>query len=132
MGKFNGMSGKNIENTTKSDINFAQTFVDHHARHCLVNNIYIPKKSNKSIYFLHTRFTVQKCKLRFYIRYLLIWSVKLTKNSDLDECKYSGYSIGFDFCSKFLLPDGTMEKMSLFLELILAYLCMLTMKGKIY
>ena len=28
--KFNGMSEENIENITKSDINFAPTFVDHH------------------------------------------------------------------------------------------------------
>ena len=42
---------KNIEHITKSESNFAPTFVDHHVLpdinfngHCLINNIYIPKK----------------------------------------------------------------------------------------
>ena len=41
---------KNIENITKSDSNFAPTFVNDHVLpvinfngHCLINNIYIPK-----------------------------------------------------------------------------------------
>ena len=45
------MSKENIENITKSDSNFAPTFVDHHVLpdinfngHCLIYNIYIPKK----------------------------------------------------------------------------------------
>ena len=45
------MSEKNIENITKSDSNFAPTFVDHHLLsdisfngHCLINNISIPKR----------------------------------------------------------------------------------------
>ena len=45
------MSEENIENITKWDNNFAPTFVDHHVLaginfngHCLMNNIYIPKK----------------------------------------------------------------------------------------
>ena len=50
--KYNGMSEENIENITKSDSNFAPTFVDHHLLpdinfngHCLIkNNISIPKK----------------------------------------------------------------------------------------
>ena len=49
--KPNRMSKENIENITKSDSNFAPTFVDHHVLpdinfngHCLINNIYIPKK----------------------------------------------------------------------------------------
>ena len=29
---------------------------------------------------------------------------------DLDKYKYSGYGIGFDSRSEFLLPDGTMGK----------------------
>ena len=44
------MSEENIENITKSDINFATTFVDHRVLsganfhgHCLLNNISIPK-----------------------------------------------------------------------------------------
>ena len=45
------MSEENIENITKSDINYAPTFVDHHLLpdinfngHYLINNIYIPKE----------------------------------------------------------------------------------------
>ena len=48
----NGIWKENIENVTKSDSNFAPTFVDHHLlphfnfnEHCLIkNNISIPKK----------------------------------------------------------------------------------------
>ena len=49
--KSNGMSEENIEIITKSEGNFEQTFVDHHVLlniifngHCLINNIYIPKR----------------------------------------------------------------------------------------
>ena len=49
--KSNGKSVENTEKITKSDSNFALTFVDHHSLpeinfngHCLKNNIYIPKK----------------------------------------------------------------------------------------
>ena len=64
--KSNGMSEEIIENITKSDSNFAPTFVDHHLLSdinfngdCLIkNNISIPKKA---IYlFLHTRSTIKK------------------------------------------------------------------------
>ena len=60
------MSEEIIENITKSDSNFAPTFVDHHLLSdinfngdCLIkNNISIPKKA---IYlFLHTRSTIKK------------------------------------------------------------------------
>ena len=49
--KSNGMPQENIENITKSDSNFAPTFVDHHSLrdinfsvNCLINTISIPKK----------------------------------------------------------------------------------------
>ena len=53
------MSEENITNITKSDSNFAPSFVDYHVLpdiafngHCLINNnISTPKKSNKFIYF---------------------------------------------------------------------------------
>ena len=57
--KSNGMSEESIENITKSDSNFAPTFVDHHVLpdinfnvHWLVNNIYIPKKITNIYIFL--------------------------------------------------------------------------------
>ena len=47
----NGMSEENIENITKSDSNFAPTFVDYHLLtdinfngNCLIHNISIPKE----------------------------------------------------------------------------------------
>ena len=49
--KSNGVSEEIIKNITKSESNFAQTFVDHRVLldinfngHCFINNIYIPKK----------------------------------------------------------------------------------------
>ena len=53
--KSNGMSEESIENITKSDSNFAPTFVDHHSLPdinlngpCIIkNNISIPKKVEK-------------------------------------------------------------------------------------
>ena len=49
--KSNRMSEENLKSITKSNSNFAPTFVDHHLlpntnynRHCLINNIPIPKK----------------------------------------------------------------------------------------
>ena len=70
------MSEENIDNITKSDSNFAPTFVDHHVLpdihfngHCLINkNTSIPKKSNECTYFLHTKSLVKKFKHRSYIK----------------------------------------------------------------
>ena len=36
--------------------------------------------------------------------------MKLTKNTDPDKYKYSGYSIGFDSRSQFLWTDGSYGK----------------------
>ena len=91
--KSNGMSEESIENITKSDSNFAKTFVDHHLLldmnfngHCLkINNISIPQKViNLYISYtlgpqlrnLNTDFTLGNC---------LFGSVKLTKNADLHK-----------------------------------------------
>ena len=61
------MSEENNENATKSDSNFAVTFADDHVlpdihfiEHCLINNIFLPKKR----------------KYRFYMKELLIWICK--------------------------------------------------------
>ena len=37
-------------------------------------------------------------------------AAKLTKNADPNKYKYSGYDIGFDSRSEFLLPDSSMDK----------------------
>ena len=109
---------KSIENITKSDNNFAPTFVDHHLLrdmnfngHCLIkNNISISKKvinlyiSNilgPQLRNLSTDFTLGNCLFR---------SVKLTKNADIDKYKYTGYGIGFDSRSEFLFTDGSYGK----------------------
>ena len=116
--KSNGMSEESITNINKLDSNFAPTFADHHIlpdiyfnEHCLMkNNISIHKKViNLYIsYTLHlqlrnlnTNFTLDNC---------LFGSVKLTKNADLDKCKYTGYSIGTDSRSEFLFTDGSYGK----------------------
>ena len=121
----NGMSEESIKNITKSDSNFAPTFVDHHLLpyiyfndHCLINNICISKRViNLYISYtlspwlrnLYTDFTLKNC---------LFGSVKLPKNADLDKHKYSGYSIGFDSCSEFLFTDGGIGKNVIILQLI--------------
>ena len=70
------MSEESIEIITKSDINFALTFVDYHFLpdknfngHCLIKKWYFYLwKSNNSLYFLHTRSTIKTFKHRFYIK----------------------------------------------------------------
>ena len=53
---------------------------------------------------------VKRYKCRFYITYLLIWCVNLTKNAELDKYKYSSYCIGFDSRSEFSFTDGNIGK----------------------
>ena len=111
------MSEKNIENVTKSDSILAPTFVNHHVlpdinfiECCLINNIYIPKKVI-NLYISHT-ITPWLRNLNRGITWknCLFESIKLTNNSDSDKYKYSGYGIGFDSASEFLLIDGSMGK----------------------
>ena len=92
------MSEESIENITKSDSNFAPTFVDHHVLpdinfngHCLINNSISNPKKVINLYIsytlspwsrnLNTDSTLKNCLFR---------SVKLAKNADLDKHKYSG------------------------------------------
>ena len=96
------MSAENIKNITKSVSKFAPNVVDHHVLpviningHCLINNIYIPKKRyiSLNIYIsytlnpwlrnLNTDFTLNNC---------LFGSAMLTKNADPDKYKSSGYA----------------------------------------
>ena len=91
------MSDEYIENITKSDSNFAPTFVDHHLLsdrnfngHCLINNnisipekvinLYISYTISPWLRYLNTDFTLNNC---------LFGSVKLTNNADPDKYKYS-------------------------------------------
>ena len=95
------MSEKSIQNISKSESNFAPTFVDHHVLpdinfngHCLIkNNISITKK----VINLYISYTVgnqlRNLNTDFALGNCLFGSVKLTKNSDLDKYKYTGYGI---------------------------------------
>ena len=105
------MSEGNIENITKSNIDFLPIFANHHLLpsinfngSCLIN------KSNKMLISytltpwlrnLNTEFTLFNC---------LFGSANLTKNADPDKYKYSGYGIEFDSCSEFLFTDGSFGK----------------------
>ena len=90
--KSNGISEESIENTTKSDSNFAPTF-DHHLlldmnfnEHCLVkSNTYIPKKViNLCIY--HTLDEkLKNLNTDFTLVNYLFGSVRLTKNAHPDK-----------------------------------------------
>ena len=71
---------------------------------------------------LNTDFTLNNC---------LFWSVKLTKNADLEKYKYSGYGIGLNSRSEFSLTGDGMGKMLLFLELIWGHLCILVINIEI-
>ena len=53
---------------------------------------------------------VKNLNTDFILKNCLFGSVKLTKNTDADKYKYSGYRIGFDSRSKFLFIDGSMGK----------------------
>ena len=123
------MSEESIENITKSDSNFAPTFVDHHllpdtsfTGHCLINNdisipknvinLYISDTLSPWLRNLDTNFTLNNC---------LFGSVKQTKSVDLDKCKYNSYGIGFDSRSEFLLTEGSVGRKDM------SSLCMLIM-----
>ena len=45
------------------------------------------------------------------LKYCLFGPVTLTKNTDIDKYKYSGYGIGFDRRSSFSFPSGGLVKM---------------------
>ena len=116
--KSNGMSEESIENITKSDSNFAPTFDDHYLlpdmnfnKHCLIkNNISIPTKVI-NLYISYTLgHQIRNVNTDFTLGNCLCGSVKLTKNSDLDKYKYTGYGIGFDSRSEFLFTDGSYGK----------------------
>ena len=118
MWKCNGMSEEFIKNITKSDINFAPTFADHHLLpdtnfngHCLIkNNISIPEKVTKlyisytlgpKLRSLNTAFTLGNC---------LFETAKLTKNADPDKYKYTDCDIGLNSFSELSFTYGSYGK----------------------
>ena len=104
--KSNEPTIENAENITKLDSNFASTLVDHHLlqginfnEQWLANKIFIPKR----VINLYTSYTLNPRNFNadFTLGNCLFGSVNLTKNTDLDKYKYSGYGIGFDSRSDF-------------------------------
>ena len=137
--KSNGMSEESIQNIAKSDSNFAPSFVDHHSLpgmnfngNCLIkSNISIPKKLIKLSISYTLGPQLKKFNTDFKLGNYLFGSVKLTKTADLDKYKYTGYCIGFYSRGEYSLPDGSVGKMSSFLELIWAHLYILIIKEKV-
>ena len=115
--KSNGMPEENIENITKSDRNFAPTFVDHHSLpdinfngHCLIKNISIPKNVINLCISYKLCPQLRNSNSDFTLSHSLFWSVKLTKNTDLDKYKYTCYGMGFDSRGEYSLPDDSVGK----------------------
>ena len=86
------------------------------------------EKWSKFFYSLWIRYMVTRFKWWFYSKRLLFGSVKTTKNADPDKYSYSGYGIGFDSRSHFILIG---VKMLSSLELVCAHLRILIIKEKI-
>ena len=118
------MSKENIENITKSDSNFAPTFVDHHIfpdidfnKHHTINyNISLPKKiMNLYIYYILNPW-LRNLDKDFTLKNCLFGSVKLTKTAEPDKCKHSGCGKGFDYLAESHLQMEAWETMLLFLN----------------
>ena len=62
----------------------------------------------------------------------LFGSVTLTKNADIDKCRYSGYGIGFDRRGSFSFPGGGFGQNVIILEQIWVLLYILIIREKIY
>ena len=60
----------------------------------------------------------------------LFWSVKLIKNADPDKYIYTGYGIGFNSRSEFLLPDTTTGKNVIIFGADMSSLVHIDNKGK--
>ena len=111
------MPEKRIENITASGKNFMPTFIDtcplpdvKFNGHCLINklsdsgkviNLYVSYTLDPWSRDLNTNLTLNNC---------LFGPGKRTKNADPDKSNYSGYNIGFDSRSKFVLTDGSVGK----------------------
>ena len=102
---------------TKSNSNFAPTFVDHvlpdinFDGNCLINNI-IPifkKVINLDITPILNPW-LRNLKTDLTLKNRLFGFEKLTKNADQDKSNYSGYGIGFDSHSEFSFTDESMGK----------------------
>ena len=132
------MSEESIENITKSNSNFAPTFVDHRVLldinfnvNCLIKNtISIPKKVINLYISYMLGPQLRNLNKDFTLGNDLFGSLKLTKNADLDKYKYSSYGIGFDSSSEFLLPDGSYGKNVIIFEADMSSSLHVDNKGK--
>ena len=74
------------------------------------SKIYHISKKVINLYISHTLNQQLRNLNRFLRGNCLFESVKLAKNADLDEYRYSGFSIGFDSRSEFSFTDGSIRK----------------------
>ena len=82
--------------------------------HCLINDIYIPKKLINIFNCYTLNPWLRNLNVEFQLNNCLFRSAKLNKNADLDKYKYGGYGIGFDCCSEFSFIDRSMGKIIFF------------------
>ena len=66
-----------------------------------VINLYISYTLGSQLRNFKTDFTISNCLFGF---------VKLTKTTDLDKFKYTGYGIGFDSCGEYSSPESGVGK----------------------
>ena len=106
------MSEKSLENIATADDSFAPTCIStcplpftSFNGHCLMNKLIDSVKSNKdSVYFLLEPWS-RELNTDFILHNFSVGSVDLTKNTNPDKSKYSGYDIGFDSRSEFSFTD---------------------------
>ena len=126
--KYNGMPEENIENITKSDRNFAATFVNHHVfpninfnGHCLIkNNFSIPKKVIKLYLSYILNPWLRNPNRNFTLNNCLFGSVELIQNVIQINTNIVATAYDLVFVQNFHLQ----------IELILAHLCILIIKIK--
>ena len=113
--KCNGMSEEYIQKATKSDSDFAATFVNNNLLpdinfngHSLINNnISILKKVINLYIFYIINPWLRNLNSYFTLNSCLCESVKLNKSADLDKYKYTGYGIGFPIDTNNILDINT-------------------------
>ena len=123
------MLEKSLENIATADYSFAPTWISTYPLpftsfngHCLMNKLIDSVKNNKdSVYFLLEPWS-RELNTDFILHNFSVGSVDLTKNTNPDKSKYSGYDTGFDSRSEFSFTDWSVGKTLLFLELIWVHL----------
>ena len=132
-------SEEKVENIAISDNTFVLTLIDSYL---------LPDVKFGGQWFINSNISAFRIVINLYISYTLhtcsrdsnidftlgnclFGDVKVTKNADPAIYGYNDYGIGLDARSKFSLPDGSWGKMLLFLELMIALMCILIAKRKI-